>query len=242
LYLAPVPESVQSVLDIGCGTGIWAIEFAEEHPGSQVLGIDLSPIQPNVIPSNCAFRVDDVEQHWMEDEKFDFIHSRAMIGGIKDWPRLIKTAFEHLNPGGFLELQDLCFPSRSDNPVHNAESKVVKYHHHLIEAASRLGLNFHAPLKWADQLREAGFVDIHLKWFNWPVGPWPKGKKNKLMGQWTLADFIDGSEAPIALFTRVLGWSTEEFHSFVAQCREEMKEQKMHIYVPVCFCYARKPE
>jgi ubiquinone/menaquinone biosynthesis C-methylase UbiE len=30
-----------NVLDVGCGTGLWAIEFAEEHPSAKVLGTDL---------------------------------------------------------------------------------------------------------------------------------------------------------------------------------------------------------
>lgn len=34
-----------TVIDIGTGTGIWAIDFADEHPESEVIGTDLSPIQ-----------------------------------------------------------------------------------------------------------------------------------------------------------------------------------------------------
>jgi methylase of polypeptide subunit release factors len=29
LYLAPIKEDIQRVLDLGTGTGIWAIDFAE---------------------------------------------------------------------------------------------------------------------------------------------------------------------------------------------------------------------
>lgn len=48
LYLAPIEKNVQKVLDIGTGTGIWAIDFADEHPSATVIGTDISPIQPTV--------------------------------------------------------------------------------------------------------------------------------------------------------------------------------------------------
>ena len=72
----------------------WAIEFAEEHPSALVLGVDLSPIQPPHVPVNCSFRVDNAEADWILEEKYDFIHVRAMILAIKNWPRLIEQAFQ----------------------------------------------------------------------------------------------------------------------------------------------------
>ena len=30
LYLAPIEKNIQKALDIGTGTGIWAIDFADE--------------------------------------------------------------------------------------------------------------------------------------------------------------------------------------------------------------------
>jgi SAM-dependent methyltransferase len=55
-------KQVYRVLNAGCGTGIWAIDFAGEHPDAEVLGIDLSPIQPAFIPPNATFVVGDLEQ------------------------------------------------------------------------------------------------------------------------------------------------------------------------------------
>jgi SAM-dependent methyltransferase len=82
------------VLDIGTGTGIWAIDFADEHPTAKVFGIDLSPIQPEFIPPNVEFQVDDLQQEWtFRDMCFDFIHARGMAGSFKDWQYVFREAF-----------------------------------------------------------------------------------------------------------------------------------------------------
>ena len=46
-HLAPLGPNIQKALDVGTGTGIWAIDFADEFPSAQVIGTDLSPIQPS---------------------------------------------------------------------------------------------------------------------------------------------------------------------------------------------------
>ncbi|QSS54246.1 TAM domain methyltransferase [Histoplasma capsulatum var. duboisii H88] len=38
LYCAPIAPNPRRVLDLGTGTGNWAIEFADQHQKSQVLG------------------------------------------------------------------------------------------------------------------------------------------------------------------------------------------------------------
>ena len=46
LHLAPL-VSPEKVLDIGTGTGIWAIQMGDRYPESTVIGTDLSPVQPS---------------------------------------------------------------------------------------------------------------------------------------------------------------------------------------------------
>lgn len=94
LHFAPIDEqAVQNILDIGTGTGIWAIEMGDQFPSANVLGIDLSPIQPDWVPSNVHFVVDDAESEWLYPENhFDYVHSRHTVMAIKDWPKLYQQA------------------------------------------------------------------------------------------------------------------------------------------------------
>lgn len=47
LFTAPLKhKQVKNVLDCGTGTGIWALDMAETYPEAHIVGVDLSPIQP----------------------------------------------------------------------------------------------------------------------------------------------------------------------------------------------------
>lgn len=95
LHFAPIGDHPQQMLDIGTGTGIWAIEMADQFPSATVLGVDLSPIQPEWVPPNVRFMVDDVESPWLHPSNyFDYIHSRHTVMAIKDWPRLFRRSLE----------------------------------------------------------------------------------------------------------------------------------------------------
>lgn len=67
------------------------------YPGANILGIDLSPIQPDWVPPNVTFMVDDVESSWLKPrDYYDYIHARHIVMAIKDWPLLMQRAFEYV--------------------------------------------------------------------------------------------------------------------------------------------------
>ena len=71
-------------------------DFADAHPSAQVVGVDLSAIQPRFVPPNCKFEVDDITKEWTYGEDhFDYIHIRAMTGCIPDWVEFHRTALKY---------------------------------------------------------------------------------------------------------------------------------------------------
>ncbi|KAI8680666.1 hypothetical protein NCS56_00472400 [Fusarium sp. Ph1] len=247
LGLAPPndPDSnVKRVLDVGTGTGIWAVDFGDEHPEAQVIGVDLSPIQPSFVPPNVEFFVDDIEEPWSFSQPFDYIHSRMMTFSIKSWPEYIRKIYDNLAPGGYVELLEIDLYNKSDDGTlkdHHELSRLVRL---LDEASTKIGRKFQDNKKNKDILRDTGFVDIVETTFKWPSGPWPREKKYKELGQWTNAnmDAFQGLEALVmAAFTRVLGWTKEEVVVHLAMVRKEISDKRIHAYWTIYSTYGRRP-
>lgn len=61
LYFAPLPTAnpPKTILDIATGTGDWAIDMGDLFPDAQITATDLSPIQPEDVPPNVNFFVED---------------------------------------------------------------------------------------------------------------------------------------------------------------------------------------
>ncbi|WZH46858.1 S-adenosyl-L-methionine-dependent methyltransferase [Fusarium acuminatum] len=169
LYEAPIGDNPQNILDVGCGTGIWAIDMADMHPSAEVVGVDLSPIQPNFIPPNCRFEVDDINKDWTFPENiFDFIHIRYMTGTVPSWPELLKTAQRHVKPGGWIEHVELWGDARADDDSMSPDSPLKTWVKIFEEVGKKIG----NPFFWnpADAFKEAGLQNISERKVKVPIG------------------------------------------------------------------------
>lgn len=235
-------KPIHRVLDVGTGTGIWAIDYADEHPESQVLGVDLSSIQPPFVPPNLTFEIDDVEEPWTFSQKFDFIHARMMTGSVVDWPRFFEQAFEFTTPGGYIELTDVVYPATCDDDTLSPDSALTKWSNLMLEVSSKSGRSIDSAKTYRAGLEKAGWVDIKLIINKWPMNRWPKDAKYKEIGLWNHQNMASGLSAfSMALFTRGLGWTAEEVEIYIMDVRKEMQDPKIHSYWPIYTWYARKP-
>ncbi|KAH8687419.1 S-adenosyl-L-methionine-dependent methyltransferase [Tricladium varicosporioides] len=242
LHYAPL-ENPQNILDVGTGTGIWAIDAGDEYPSAQILGIDLSPIQPSWVPPNVKFMVDDAESPWLHPQNtFDFIHARHMCSSIKQWPKLLEEAYDKLQPGGWIELQDLEFQAKCDDGTLKETYEVSKLFKFVTQGLAVFGVDLLGMRKNAELLREAGFINVERKIFKIPIGTWPKHKTMKTIGLYMRSSIYDGLQAiTLGPFTRGLKWSVEEVELFLVQVRRELMDSSTHAYIPFHVIYGQKP-
>ncbi|KAF2179821.1 S-adenosyl-L-methionine-dependent methyltransferase [Zopfia rhizophila CBS 207.26] len=241
LSLAPL-ENPRHVLDIATGTGIWAMDFAEQYPNARVIGTDLSPIQPTYVPLNCSFEIHDAEDDWSFSHPFDYIHGRALITCFKDPKDILSKAYNSLAPGGYLELQDGLFPFKFHNSRVPEDNPMKRWLDNCLNASIVSGRRWDNVQHYSTWMAELGFVDIVERRFNWPCGPWAKGDKMKKLGVYFYEDLCHAVE-PIALklFTKFLGWDAERAREFAAEALQGMSAKKLYMFETVAFVYGRKP-
>lgn len=180
LILAPIEQPPKQILDIGCGTGIWTIEVAEEYTSSYVFGVDLAPIQDVYVPENCTFHLENVlNGSIFPDEKFDLIQSRCLAPGIPDrrWGDYVKEIWRLTKPRGWIQLIELDPIRYCDDGSMPANSPLAEYERIAVRVMKdKYGTTIHGALsKLAGHVQKAGFINIKQTDLKSPLGNWTPG-------------------------------------------------------------------
>ncbi len=173
LYAPPLNHP-RDVLDVGCGTGLWAMEMARLFPETRVVAVDLvappsdapgasgAPLRPQ----NYSFVEGNVLQGLpFAADSFDFIHQRALLGAIPEaaWPGVASELARVTRPGGWVQLIEPA-PAPLGGPGMIALAQWTQ------QASMRRGINTAIGAQVGEFLRQAGLHEIHCRKIDIPMG------------------------------------------------------------------------
>ncbi|KAK7417722.1 hypothetical protein QQX98_004378 [Neonectria punicea] len=254
LYLAPLKEDIQEleltalqkVLDVATGTGIWAIDFADEFPNAEIIGTDLSPIQPTWIPPNVKFDLEDATETWTwPEDTFDFVHIRYIFGAIADWNKLFAEAYRRCKPGGWVQSCEIDPPFYSDDGTVDDDYGFQTWNKLIREGGKKFGRTFCVVEEGLQvpSIRSAGFVDIEEVNYKVPVGQWAKDPKLREVGQFLRSTMENDAEGyTMLLWNQVMGWGQDEYQVFLMAFRKALRNKSLHGYMKLRYVWARKPD
>lgn len=216
-------EDPTYILDIGTGTGDWAIAMGEIYPDCEVVGTDISAIQPTAVPYNVYFEIDDAELDWTRPENYaDLIHLRHLSGAFSDWAFVYGQIFQTLKPGGYIEVVDIDdhWGLKSLFSHFPAGSEVLAMVRDLTLGAAKSGKQRDMTHLDPRSFIEAGFVDVTQQ-----VHPIPLEKARKGSGKmWLVACLCSLEAVSLRLLTNYMGWTAERVRMACDELAQAIQE------------------
>ncbi|KAF4548696.1 Methyltransferase domain-containing protein 4 [Elsinoe fawcettii] len=248
--LVPEPGQPVRILDIGCGTGYWAMEMADQYPQAEVIGTDLINCQPASIPANVSFRprCNFNDRFWpFGEETFDMIHLGQITASSVSWPDMYSNVFKYLRPRyGHIEQLDFDIaPHMASGYRFPPGSVIESWWRDLVKFSEEGG----RPIAYDEnetryRLERAGFVDISHERVAVPWH-WYRGlNENYQIGgtfQVTMVQGVGFDAYCMAPFSRVARMSKPAIDDYLRALKREIAETDLHIYSYFHIWTGRKP-
>ena len=239
LTLGVIPRSAKRILDIGTGTGDWAIAVAERFPRAEIIATDITnAFQAPSAPPNLFFELDDAQNEWAYNEPFDFIHMRNLSGAFTDWGAIYAEVSKNLKPGGLFEIADRG-SIQFKNEIPNSNTSI--FNGAIQSAADKSG----RPLS-LDHLKKpifeaAGLSVTKSRVIEVPLGTYDPDPRKKVTGKMAMIAALEGLEAAsLRLLTKQLGWKEEDVRELCGKVQEEVMRPDTRAFIRAHFVTARK--
>lgn len=216
-YLAPIAKP-SHILDIGCGTGRWSIEMAQEFPQTELIGVDLKlpELDTELLPANCHFQVGNVLKGLpFEDAMFDFVHQRLLLFAVPlvAWQQLVNELVRVTRRGGWVELAEVSPFFQHCGP---ATEKLLDL---VVRAALQRGLDMSISQHIGTHLSNAGLKRVGTSMQLIPLGKW-----GGQLGEMGIMDILAIAQGMTPLVTAVMHTTPEEYDSLAMQMEQEVEQ------------------
>ncbi|KAF5009480.1 hypothetical protein FDECE_4303 [Fusarium decemcellulare] len=237
--------TLSRVLDVGTGSGLWAMEFADQYPHTKVVGTDISPVQPTMVPGNLCFEIEDCTKSWdRKHDYFDFVHLRGLTGSIEEWSDLFSQVYRHTKPDGLVESHEASFRFRSDHRRIKSGSALERMGNMFEQAGIQRRCSFTIVDEGTQRkcMEEAGFAILEERKLRMPIGSWPLDPKYKVAGEFAHAALYEDIEGYLLyLLTEIFKWEEAEVQVFLMEVRKELCQNSMRLYVAQTIVVGQKP-
>ncbi|HEU5378007.1 MAG TPA: methyltransferase domain-containing protein [Ktedonobacteraceae bacterium] len=169
-YLAPLSPETRTILDVGSGTGIWAMDMAQQFPHAHIISVDITfSSLPQILPQTCLFAQADILQGLpFPSGQFDFTHQRLLVGAIPAprWPEVVRELVRVTRPQGWIELLEV------GTTVHNAGAATARLLAWVRETSQAQGIEMAMVTQLGNMLQHAGCQAIETQDIPVPLGAW----------------------------------------------------------------------
>ncbi|KZO90766.1 S-adenosyl-L-methionine-dependent methyltransferase [Calocera viscosa TUFC12733] len=230
------PENPKKILEISVGSGVWALEVAEQFPGAEVVGVDIVEPKLERKPTNFTFKMlNVVKDPWpFASDTFDIVHCRFLTMHIPEFHKLLEKAIDATAPGGILMFEDPDLGVKSDTkPVPTAAQLFFAIYHGCCES---VGVDARPGPKFASIIRGSRKCsEIHETLVSVPMGDWTEDKRLHGIGLGMQAGLIEGARGQNPRMFQ-FGMTREIVEGMV----KEVQKNENQLYYDLYFVWARK--
>ncbi len=161
-----------TILDLGCGFGLFSLYMALCRPRAEIVGLDVDPGRLQVARSS-ALKLGALNVSFVQQDLRDWAPDRALAAAyaldifhhipVESGNRLLDALYSHLEPGGRLLLKDI-----DTNP---RGMLLFSYILDLL-MSPRDQHSYRSASAWQERLARTGFAPVHLHYL-WDVLPYP---------------------------------------------------------------------
>lgn len=160
---------------------------------------------------------------------------------FEDPKSIIQKAYDNLEPGGYLELQDPILPWKFATPPPE-NSAFERWSNLSIEASIKGGRPWNNVQHYSKWLKEVGFEDVQESKFFVPTGTWTNEPRDMQIGTWALLNLQIGLQAWTFRNLERIGWTAEQTQALIEEVKEELQSGRLQTYCDFQVVYGRKPE